>query len=105
MLPHAIVEINRVQIIAAAARQRLPAIYPLRHFAAAGGLIAYGLEPLDLYRQAAVLVDRILRGAKPADLPVMQPIKYELAINLKTAQALSLIVPDKLLALADEVIE
>jgi putative tryptophan/tyrosine transport system substrate-binding protein len=105
LLPHAIVEINWVQIIAAAARQRLPAIYPLRHFAAAGGLIAYGLEPLDLYRQAAVLVDRILRGAKPADLPVMQPIKYELAINLKTSQALSLIVPDKLLALADEVIE
>jgi putative ABC transport system substrate-binding protein len=104
-LPHAIVEINRVQIIAAAAQHRLPVIYPLRHYAAAGGLIAYGLEPLDLYRQAANFVDRVLRGAKPADLPVMQTVRYELAINVKTAKALGLTVPDKLLVLADEVIE
>jgi putative ABC transport system substrate-binding protein len=105
LLPHAIIEISRVQIIAAAARHRLPVIYPLRHYAAAGGLIAYGLEPLDLYRQAALLVDRVLRGAKPADLPVMQPTKFELVINLETAKALGLDVPAKLLALADEVIE
>jgi putative ABC transport system substrate-binding protein len=105
LLPHAIVEINRLEIIAAAARHRVPVIYPLRHYAAAGGLIAYGLEPLGLYGQAAVLVDRVLRGAKPADLPVMQPVRYELAINVKTATALGLEVPDNLLALADEVIE
>ena len=105
LLPHAIIEINRLFIIDMAARLRVPVIYPLRHYAAAGGLIAYGLEPHDLYRQAAVYVDRILKGTKPAELPVQQPTKFELAINLKTAKALGLIVPDKLLALADEVIE
>jgi putative tryptophan/tyrosine transport system substrate-binding protein len=105
LLPHAIVEISRLQIIAAAARHRLPVIYPLRHYAPAGGLIAYGLEPLDLYRQTAVLVDRILRGSRPMDLPVMQPTRFELAINLTTAKALGLTVSDRLLALADEVIE
>jgi putative ABC transport system substrate-binding protein len=105
LLPHAIIEANRFMIIEMAARHRLPAIYPLRHYAAAGGLIAYGLEPLNLYRQVAVYVDRVLRGAKPAELPVQQPTKLELAINLTTAKALGLTVPPQLLALADEVIE
>jgi ABC-type uncharacterized transport system substrate-binding protein len=105
LLPHAIIEANRVMIIEMAARRRLPVIYPLRHHAAAGGLIAYGLEPLNLYRQVAVYVDRVLRGARPAELPVQQPTKFELVINLKTAKALGIDVPEKLLALADEVIE
>jgi putative ABC transport system substrate-binding protein len=105
LLPHAIIEINRAIIIENAARLRLPMIYPLRHYAKAGGLIAYGLEAHDLYDQAAVYVDRILRGAKPAELPVQQPTKFELAINLKTARALGLEVSTTLLALANEVIE
>jgi putative ABC transport system substrate-binding protein len=105
LLPHAIIEANRFMIIEMAARHRLPVIYPLRHYAAAGGLIAYGLEPLNLYRQVAVYVDRVLRGAKPAELPVQQPTRLELAINLTTAKALGLTVPPQLLALADEVIE
>jgi putative tryptophan/tyrosine transport system substrate-binding protein len=92
-------------IIEMAARHRLPAIYPLRHYAAAGGLIAYGLEPRNLYRQVAVYVDRVLRGARPAELPVQQPTRFELAINLRTARALGLDVPPSLLAIADEVIE
>jgi putative ABC transport system substrate-binding protein len=105
LLPHAIIEINRLFIIEMAARVRIPVIYPLRHYAEAGGLIAYGLEPHDLYTQAAVYVDRILRGTKPAELPVQQPTKFELAINLKTAKALGIKVPTTLLALANEVIE
>jgi len=105
VLPHAIIEINRLSIVDLAARLRLPVIYPLRHYAAAGGLIAYGLEPHDLYNQVAVYVDRILRGTKPADLPVQQPTKFELAINLKTAKTLGLAVSTKLLALASEIIE
>ena len=92
-------------IIEMAARHRLPAIYPLRHYAAAGGLIAYGLEPRNLYRQVAVYVDRVLRGSRPAELPVQQPTRFELAINLRTARALGLDVPPSLLAIADEVIE
>ena len=92
-------------IIEMAARHRLPAIYPLRHYAAAGGLIAYGLEPRNLYRQVALYVDRMLRGARPAELPVQQPTRFELAINLRTARALGLDVPPSLLAIADEVIE
>ena len=92
-------------IIEMAARHRLPAIYPLRHYAAAGGLIAYGLEPRNLYRQVAVYVDRVLRGARPAELPVQQPTRFELAINLRTAKALGLDLPPSLLAIADEVIE
>jgi putative ABC transport system substrate-binding protein len=97
--------IHRQAIIASAARHRLPAVYPLRHFAAAGGLIAYGADLTDQYRRAAGYVDRILRGEKPADLPVQRPVKYELAVNLKTAKALGLTVPPTLLARADEVIE
>ena len=96
---------NVNSIIAAAARYNLPAVYNLRTFVAAGGLISYGPNFTDQYRRGADYVDRILRGEKPADLPVQAPTKYELAINLKTAKALGLTVPQSLLAGADEVIE
>ena len=92
-------------IVALAAQHRLPAIYPYQFFARAGGLISYGVDNLDLYRRAAGYVDRILHGGKPADLPVQNPSKFELAINIKTATALGLDVPATLLARADEVIE
>src|SRR5262245_18656025 len=96
---------RRDLIIALASRLRLPAIYPLRYFAVDGGLISYGPDALDGFRRAAGYVDRILKGEKPADLPVQAPTNYQLVINLKTAKTLGLIVPDKLLAAADEVIE
>jgi putative ABC transport system substrate-binding protein len=96
---------RRAEIVSLAARYRLPAVYPFRFFAELGGLLSYGSDPFDAVRRAASYVDRILRGEKPADLPVQAPIKYELVINLKTAKALSLTVPDMLLARADEVIE
>jgi len=95
----------RESIIAAAADRRLPAIYPYRYFAVDGGLMSYGAPLLDLYRGAASYVDRILKGAKVAELPVQQPTKYELVINLKTAKVLGLTVPSTLLAHADAVIE
>jgi ABC-type uncharacterized transport system substrate-binding protein len=96
---------HRKLIIALAARHRLPAVYAFRFMAADGGLISYGPNSIDPYRRAATYVDRILKGEKPGDLPVQAPTKYELVINLKTAKAMGLTVPDSLLARADEVIE
>jgi putative ABC transport system substrate-binding protein len=96
---------NRALIISLAARYRLPAIYAYRFHAKDGGLLSYGHETNDLFRQATIYVDRIFKGAKPADLPVQNPTKFELTINQKTAKALGLTVPPSLLALADEVIE
>jgi putative tryptophan/tyrosine transport system substrate-binding protein len=96
---------HRDLIIALAARHRLPAVYAFRHFAAGGGLMSYGIDILEQHRQAASYVDRILRGANPADLPVQAPTKYETVLNLKTAKALGFDVPPTLLVRADEVIE
>ena len=96
---------HRAAIIAAAANNRLPAIYPYRYYAADGGLVSYGPDTIDQYRRAATYIDRILKGEKPANLPVQGPTKYELVINLKTAKALGLTVPASLLTRADEVIE
>jgi putative ABC transport system substrate-binding protein len=97
--------IHRELIIALAARERLPAVYAYPFFVSGGGLLAYGPDTIDQYRRAAGYVDRILKGEKPADLPVQAPTKYELAINLKTAKALGLTVPLTLLSTANEVIE
>jgi putative tryptophan/tyrosine transport system substrate-binding protein len=96
---------NRQAIIASAARRRIPAIYPYRLFVKDGGLISYGIIPSDNFRRAAAYVDAIFKGAKPSDLPIQQPTKFELVINLKTAKALGIEVPPTLLARADEVIE
>ncbi len=96
---------NRELVAALAARHRLPAIYASREFAEVGGLLVYGVSYPDLYQRAAAYVDKIMKGAKPGDLPVQQPTKFELVINLQTAKSLGLTVPPTLLALADEVIE
>jgi putative tryptophan/tyrosine transport system substrate-binding protein len=105
ILPDSFTTGHRDLIVALAARYRLPAVYPLRVFAASGGLISDGGDPIDIFRRAASYVDRILKGANPGDLPVQAPTKFELVINLKTATALGLEVPPMLLARADEVIE
>jgi putative ABC transport system substrate-binding protein len=98
-------QVHRELIITLAARHRLPAIYPFRYFTTAGGLISYGPDLVDLYRRAAGYADRILKGAKPADLPVQTPTKYGLALNLKTAKALGLAASLSLQQRADDVIE
>jgi putative ABC transport system substrate-binding protein len=105
VLPDLFTATNRQSIVALAAHHRLPAVYPARYFVASGGLMSYGIELLETYRQAASYVHRILKGEKPADLPVQQPTKYETVVNLKTAKALGLSVPPTVLARADEVIE
>jgi putative ABC transport system substrate-binding protein len=105
VLPDATTSNLRASLVALTARHRLPAIYPFRYFAASGGLMSYGIDTADPFRRAANYVDRILKGEKPADLPVQAPTKYELVVNLKTAKALGLDVPWFLQQRADEVIE
>jgi putative tryptophan/tyrosine transport system substrate-binding protein len=105
VLPDLFTATNRRSIIALAGLHRLPAVYPFRYFVASGGLMSYGIETLETYRQAASYVARILKGENPGDLPVQAPTKYELVINLQAAKALSLDVPPTLLSRADEVIE
>jgi putative ABC transport system substrate-binding protein len=97
--------VHRAPIILAAARHNVPAVYPQSFFARDGGLLSYGFDQLDAFRRAASYVDRILRGANPAELPVQLPTKFEMAVNLKTAKALGLAVPPSILLAADEVIE
>jgi putative ABC transport system substrate-binding protein len=105
VLPDGLVVGNRALIIEHVNRVRIPVVFPFRIFAVSGGLLSWGLDFVEVYRQAAVYTDRILHGAKPADLPIQAPNKFELVINLKTAKALGLTVPPTLLAIADEVIE
>jgi putative tryptophan/tyrosine transport system substrate-binding protein len=105
VMPDGFLNVHRAEIILLAARYHLPAVYPWRFFAEQGGLLSYGSEQGDLFRQAATYVDRILKGEKPADLPVQAPTEYRLVINLKTAKALGLTVPLTLLDRADKVIE
>jgi putative ABC transport system substrate-binding protein len=103
--PDAFTIVHHELFIRLAQQHRLPAVYAYRAYVAQGALMSYGPDPYDLFRRSASYVDRILKGAKPADLPIQQPTKFELAINLKTATTLGLQIPDKLLALADEIIE
>jgi putative ABC transport system substrate-binding protein len=105
VLPSAMFFSERRRLLDLAAKNRLPAVYPQREFVDAGGLMAYGPNLADLFRRAATYVDKILKGAKPGDLPVEQPTKFELVINLKTAKALGLTIPPSLLLRADQVIE
>jgi putative ABC transport system substrate-binding protein len=105
VMPNVFTAANRERIVAQAARFRIPTVYPLPLFVTAGGLMSYGIDYRDQFRLAASYADRILKGGKPADLPVQQPTKFELVINRKTAKVLGLSIPQTLLASADEVIE
>jgi putative ABC transport system substrate-binding protein len=105
VMPNVFTAANQERIVAQAARFRIPTVYPLSHFTAAGGLISYGIDYADQFRLAASYADRILRGTKPADLPVQQPTKFELVINRKTAKELGLTIPASLLATADSLID
>ena len=105
VLPSAMFFSERRRLLDLSAKNRLPAVYPQREFVDAGGLMAYGPSLADLFRRAATYVDKILKGAKPADLPVEQPTKFELIINLKTAKGLGLTIPQSLLQRADQVID
>lgn len=104
-LPDTFLSVHRKAVIAAAGNHKVPAIYPLRYMVGDGGLISYGIDFVDLFRRAGPYVDRILKGSKPADLPVQQPAKFEFAINVRTAAALGLSIPPVLIARADEVIQ
>jgi putative tryptophan/tyrosine transport system substrate-binding protein len=105
VMPSPFMTAHRAQVILAAARNNIPAVYAFSYYARDGGLLSYGSDQVDISRRAASYVDRILRGAKPGDLPVQFPTKFEMAVNLKTAKALGLIVPQSILLRADEVIE
>src|SRR5207237_3799143 len=105
VMPYIFLTVHRAAITSLAARYRLPAVYPFRYFTDLGGLMSYGNDPLDLFLRAAAYTDKILKGAKPSELPVQAPVKFELVINLKTAKALGLDVPLHLQQRADEVIE
>jgi putative tryptophan/tyrosine transport system substrate-binding protein len=105
VMPDVFMILHRMPTILAAARNNLPAVYDLSAFARDGGLLSYGIDRVDTFRRAASYVDRILRGEKTGDLPVQPPVKHELVINLKTAKALGLTIPETLLATADEVIQ
>ena len=105
VLPHAVTTERRTQIVGLAAKHRLPGMYPYREYVEAGGLMSYGANYSDLHRQAATYVDKILKGAKPADLPVQQPTRFELVLNMKTAKALGIKFPQSVLIRAEQVIE
>ena len=105
VMPDSFTLAHRIEITSLAARYRLPTVYPWRSFAEVGGLLSYGVDIADNFRRAAAYVDRILRGEKPAYLPIQAPVKFEFVINVKTAQALGLEVPAQLQQLADEIIE
>jgi putative ABC transport system substrate-binding protein len=105
VVPDITTTVNRGLIVTLAARNRLPAVYPFGFFVRDGGLMSYGVDADDRFRQSASYIDRILKGSKPADLPVQQPTKFELVINLNTVKALGLTIPRSLLVQADEVIE
>ena len=104
VLASAIFTVNRTHLVELASKARLPAIYPHTEFVNAGGLMSYGADRSEIWRRAAVLVDKILKGAKPADLPVERPMKFELVINLKTAKQIGVTIPPNVLARADKVI-
>jgi putative ABC transport system substrate-binding protein len=105
VMPDSFMAVHRAPIILAAARNNVPAVYGLSFYAREGGLLSYGNDPVDVWRRAATYVDRILRGAKAAELPVQFPTKFEMVVNLKTAKALGLAIPPSIMLRADEVIE